>query len=292
MSELIRRSLGESVRVETVLAGEIWPAFVDANQVESALLNLSVNARDAMGSGGRLTIETGNTYLDEAYVAQRSDVAAGDYVFIAVSDTGCGMTEDVMQHALEPFYTTKGVGLGTGLGLSQVYGFVKQSGGHLELYSEPGCGTTVKMYLPRHIAQRAVVTTEPAPVAGPLPGGSETILVVEDDDGVRGYSANAVRHLGYEVLEASSAAAALAWIESRPDISLMFTDVGLPGMNGTQLAAQAVQLLQGLKIVYTSGYARTAVAALGLANPEIPLLPKPFRLDGLARTLRSVLDRG
>lgn len=292
MSELIRRTLGESVQVETVLAGGLWPAFVDTNQLESALLNLSVNARDARGDGGgRLTIETGNAYLDDTYARRHADVTAGEYVVVAVSDTGGGMTREVMQRAFEPFFTTKGAGKGTGLGLSQVYGFIKQSGGHVELYSEPGHGTTVKMYLQRHVEQRGTVPANVVPLTGPLPGGTETILVVEDDDDVRSYSANAVRHLGYSVLEAETAAEALAIIDGGADVSLMFTDVGLPGMNGTLLAEKAMSRLPHLKIVYTSGYARGAVAALGLVDSSVPLLPKPFRVESLARTLRSALDR-
>ena len=206
MSELLRRTLGEVIKVETVMAGDLWPTFVDPNQVESALLNLAVNARDAMQQGGRLTIETGNTFIDDAYARMHADVASGEYVFVAVSDTGSGMTAEVLERAFEPFYTTKEVGRGTGLGFSQIYGFVRQSGGHVELYSEPGRGTTVKMYFPRAETEREPAAVITAAAAGPLPRGSETILVVDDNEDVRNYSANAARHLGYNVLEAGEAA--------------------------------------------------------------------------------------
>jgi PAS domain S-box-containing protein len=289
MSELLRRSLGESVSIQTVLAGGLWPAFVDPNQVESALLNLAVNARDAMGQGGRLTIETGNAFLNDEYAHRHGDVIAGEYVFIAVSDTGNGMTNEVLEHAFEPFYTTKAVGRGSGLGLSQVYGFVKQSGGTIELYSEVGHGTTVKLYFPRTDARPQLATTELLPAATAIPRGTESVLVVEDDEDVRGYIVNAIRHLGYDVLEASEATDALAILKGRPDIELLFTDVGLPGMNGRELADAALSGQPHLKVVFTSGYARTAIANLGLLNRGVHLLPKPFRIETLARLLRSVL---
>jgi PAS domain S-box-containing protein len=291
MSELIRRTLGESISIETALAENVWPAFVDANQVESALLNLAVNARDAMPDGGRLRIETGNALLDEAYARVRGDVAAGEYVIIAVSDTGTGMAPEVAEHAFEPFYTTKGVDRGTGLGLSQVYGFVKQSEGHVELSSEVGHGTMITMYLPRHVAQRGMAPLDLSGLSGPLPGGSETILVVEDDDDVRNYSVSAGRHLGYDMLEARTAGEALALIARRPDIALLFTDVGLPGVNGRDLATAALQQLPQLKVVYTSAHPRATVASLGLVEAAAPWLAKPFRIQALARMLRSALDR-
>jgi PAS domain S-box-containing protein len=292
MSELLRRSLGESISIQTVLAGGLWPAFVDPHQVESALLNLAVNARDAMRGGGRLTIETGNAFLSDDYARVHNEVTAGEYVFIAVSDTGTGMTCEVLEHAFEPFYTTKEVGHGTGLGLSQVYGFVKQSGGNVELYSEVGHGTTVKLYFPRTDVWPEQVAQETLPPAATLPQGTETILVVEDDEDVRGYTVNAVRHLGYNVLEAGDAADALAILDARPDIVLLFTDVGLPGVNGRQLADAAVAARADLKVVFTSGYARSAIVSLGLLDRGVRLLPKPFRIETLARMLRSALDAG
>jgi PAS domain S-box-containing protein len=290
MSELLRRTLGETVSIETVMAGGLWPVFVDPNQVESALLNLAVNARDAMPEGGRLTIETNNDYLDEDYARLHGDVAAGPYVFIAVSDTGTGMTTEQSERAFEPFYTTKEVGRGTGLGLSQVYGFVRQSGGHVELYSEVGRGTTVRLYLPRAETHPKSTSAEPATSAGPLPHGTETILVVDDDEDVRHYSANATRHLGYQVLEADDGASAIDVLKTRADVRLLFTDVGLPGMSGWELADRARDSRPDLKFVFTSGYARSAIANLGLMDSGVLFLPKPFRIDNLAHLLRSALD--
>ena len=290
MSELLRRTLGEAIKVETVMAGDLWPAFVDPNQVESALLNLAVNARDAMQQGGRLTIETGNVLIDGDYARMHVDVAAGEYVFVAVSDTGSGMTAEVLERAFEPFYTTKEVGRGTGLGLSQIYGFVRQSGGHVELYSEPGRGTTVKMYFPRAETEQepSAVITSAAP--GPLSRGTETILVVDDNEDVRNYSANAARHLGYNVLEAGEAASALAMLDAHPDIRLLFTDVGLPGKNGRELADRAKSIRPDLRCVFTSGYAKAAVTNMGLLERGVLFLPKPFRIESLAHILRSALD--
>ena len=284
MSELLRRTLGEAVTVETVLAGGLWPAFVDPNQVESALVNLAVNARDAMRGGGRLTIETGNAFLDEDYARRHADVTVGQYVFIAVSDTGTGMSQEALEHAFEPFYTTKELGRGTGLGLSQVYGFVVSPAAMCDLYSELGYGTTVKIYFPRpeSALESARPEAEEAAVAGPLPQGTETILLVDDDEDVRGYSSNAARHLGYNVLEASDAGQAMGILETRQDIRLLFTDVGLPGMNGRELADRARGKWPDLKIVFTSGYARTAIANLGLLERGVLFLPKPFRLESLA----------
>jgi CheY-like chemotaxis protein len=289
VSELLRRTLGEAVTVETVLAGNLWPGFVDPNQLESALLNLAVNARDAMKHGGKVTIETGNEILDDDDVRRRGDIAAGQYVYIAVSDTGTGMTAEALERAFEPFYTTKDVGHGTGLGLSQVYGFVRQSGGHVELYSEFGKGTLVKMYFPRPNALHEPVAARPEAVTGPLPHGTETILVVDDNDDVRGFSANAARHLGYNVLEAGDAVHAMAVLDAHPDIALLFTDIGLPGMNGRELAAWASTRRPSLKVVFASGYARSAIANMGLLDRGVMFMPKPFRIDSLARMLRSAL---
>ena len=290
MSELLRRALGESVAIESILAGSLWPVFVDPNQVESALLNLAVNARDAMGSGGKLTIETGNAFLNHHHARQHGEVAPGEYAFIAVSDTGTGMTADVIEHAYEPFYTTKELGRGSGLGLSQVYGFVRQSDGHVEIYSEIGQGTTVKIYFPRLATEATVQDNDMSPVIEDIPHGTETILVVDDDQDVLNYSANAARYLGFDVLEASDAVNALAILDARPDIQLLFTDVGLPGMNGRELADKASAGRPDLRVVYTSGYAKTAIASLGLLERGVRFLPKPFRIGSLAQTLRSALD--
>jgi PAS domain S-box-containing protein len=290
MSELLRRTLGESVAIETVRASGLWAAFVDPNQLENALLNLAVNARDAMPKGGKLTIETGNVFLNETYTRRHNEVVAGEYVCIAVNDTGTGMSAGVLEHAFEPFYTTKEVGRGTGLGLSQVYGFAKQSGGHVELYSEIGHGTTVKMYLPRPNPNDISAPREALPLAEPIAKGAETILVVEDDEDVRGYSVSAARHLGYNVLEASDAETALAILHAQPDIRLLFTDFGLPDKTGRELADAALTSHPDMKIIYTSGYARSGIANLGLLEIGVHFLPKPFRIDGLARILRLALD--
>ncbi len=290
MSEMLSRTLGETVRLETVLAGGLWKAHVDPGQLESAILNLAVNARDAMPEGGRLTIETANAYLDDGYVATHADVVPGQYVLIAVTDTGTGMDADVLAKAFEPFFTTKPVGRGTGLGLSQVYGFVKQSGGHIKIYSEPGHGTTMKLYLPRH-------QMDGEPAALPiLPSGTstgtETVLVVEDDDRVRMTTVEALVDLGYTVLAADGAAAALTLIETRPEIALLFTDIVMPEVNGRKLADAALKLRPDLKVLFTTGYTRNAVVHNGVLDHGVELLGKPFTIQQLAAKVRHVLDGG
>jgi signal transduction histidine kinase len=290
MSELLRRTLGESVALETVLAGGLWRTATDANQLENALLNLAVNARDAMPQGGKLTIETANTHLDDAYAAAHDDVPAGQYVMIAISDTGTGMDADTLGRVFEPFFTTKDVGHGTGLGLSQVYGFIKQSNGHVKLYSELGQGTAVKLYLPRLLAD--AIDSEPGSEAAAVPTGrGETILVVEDEPAVREHSAASLRELGYRVLAVGDAEQALRVLAHDPQIALLFTDVGLPGgMTGRQLAEAARLRRTDLKVVYTTGYARNAIVHGGLLDPSTELLPKPFSYVALAGKIRSVLD--
>jgi CheY-like chemotaxis protein/nitrogen-specific signal transduction histidine kinase len=292
MSDLLHRTLSEQVEVETVLAGRLWPTLADANQLESAILNLAVNARDAMPDGGKLTIETANAYLDEAYVASEEDVRAGQFVVVAVSDTGIGMSPEVIGKAFDPFFTTKDIGEGTGLGLSQVYGFIKQSGGHAKIYSEVGQGTTIKLYLPR-LLSAAVAEEEPS-FERPRPrGGAEIILVVEDESDVRSFVVEMLRELGYEVIEAADGAAALAALAAHPDISLLFTDVGLPGeLNGRQLADRASRLRPDLKILYTTGYARNAIVHQGRLDPGVELLGKPFTYAALANRIRALLDAG
>jgi len=290
ISDLLRRTLGEAIAIETALAGGLWRCFVDPNQLESALLNIAVNARDAMPDGGKLTVETGNTYLDEDYAAMHEDVSPGQYVLLAVTDTGTGMSPEVMSHALEPFFTTKESGKGTGLGLSQVYGFVKQFGGHIKLYSEPGLGTTVKVYLRRSTPE---AMTEPVPdhSASILPGNGETVLLVEDDVQVREFSASALRHLGYRVLETSESSTALNILAEHSEIALLLTDVGLPGLNGRQLAEEARQRVPRLKVVYMTGYARNAIVHHGVFDAGVDLLGKPFTTEGLGRKLQEVLQR-
>jgi PAS domain S-box-containing protein len=290
MSDLLRRSLGEQIAVETVVAGGVWRVNIDANQLEIAILNLAVNARDAMPNGGRLTIETANASLDEHYAADQAEVIPGQYVMLAVTDNGAGMSRETLAKAFEPFFTTKDVGHGTGLGLSQVYGFVKQSGGHVKIYSELGEGTTVKIYLPRLYSDEAAV--EEAPVEKIARGQhDETILVVEDDDDVRAYTRGTLRELGYNVLEASNGKAALEVLGNHPEIQLMFTDVGLPGgMNGRQLAEAARQQRHKLKVLFTTGYARNAIVHDGRVDPGVQLLTKPFTYVALAGKLRDLLD--
>ncbi len=291
MSDLLRRTLGETIRTEVVLAGGLWQVAADANQLESALLNLAVNARDAMPEGGKLTVETANAYLDEAYAARHAEVTSGQYVLIAVSDSGIGMPPDVVARAFEPFFTTKDVGAGTGLGLSQVYGFVKQSGGHVKIYSELGEGTVVKLYLPRLVGAEAA--QEPGPTERPAVGGTreEVVLVVEDDEAVRAHSALMLTELGYGVLQAAEGETALRLLASHPEVRLLFTDVGLPGgMNGRQLADEAQRRFPRLKVLYTTGYARNAIVHHGRLDPGLELLLKPFSFADLAAKIRRVLE--
>jgi PAS domain S-box-containing protein len=291
LSDLLKRALGELIQLKTVNAPHLWPVEADPNQIESALLNLAVNARDAMADGGTLTIETANAHLDSDYAAACGDVAPGNYVMVAVSDTGTGMAPPVLSRIFEPFFTTKEIGRGTGLGLSQVYGFVKQSGGHVEVLSEQGQGTTVKIYLPRFTGD-AEGTQEDRVTAHDLSASGQTILVVEDDDAVRAYSVETLRELGYRALEAADGHAALRLIEADgQSIDLLFTDVVMPGMSGKDLSERARALKPDLKILYTSGYTRDGFLRDGKLDPGIALLPKPFTLQDLASRLRDILDR-
>ena len=293
MSDLLRRTLGETIEMETVLAGGLWPTFADPNQIESAILNLAVNARDAMPSGGRLTIETANAHLDEPYAAAHAEVEPGQYVSIAVSDTGSGMSKEAIAKAFEPFFTTKEPGQGTGLGLSQVHGFVKQSGGHVKIYSEPGKGTTVRIYLPRYLGAAMPVEPQPRPASIPVAEHAETVLVVEDDEDVRASGAETLRELGYRVLEAPDGAAALRLLEADPSIRLLFTDIGLPGgQDGRQLADAARRRWPALKVLFTTGYARNAVVHHGRLDPGVALIVKPYTHAALAAKIRAVLDKG
>ncbi|MDQ8755358.1 CHASE3 domain-containing protein [Sphingosinicella sp. LHD-64] len=290
MSELLRRTIGEQLRMETVLAGGLWRTYIDPNQLESAIVNLCLNARDATLDGGKLTIETANAHLDEDYAADHPGIEAGQYVLISVTDTGAGMPPEVMERAFDPFYTTKGPGRGTGLGLSQVYGFVRQSQGHLKIYSEAGHGTTVKLYLPRYRGDEDV----PAEVAEvpdlPRARDHEIILVVEDDDRVRHVSVDALRELGYTVVQASDGNQALAVLAVQPLVGLLFTDVVMPDMNGRQLAQKAQEAKPDLKVLYTTGYTRNAIVHNGMLDSDVALLAKPFTVEQLARKVRQVLD--
>jgi PAS domain S-box-containing protein len=290
MSELLYRSLGETIAVETVLAAGLWRTEADPNQLESALLNLAVNARDAMPAGGKLTIETANAHIDEGYAARQAEVSSGQYVLICVSDTGTGMDKPTIERAFEPFFTTKEPGKGTGLGLSQVYGFVKQSGGHVKVYSEPGQGTTVRIYLPRLHAEESqpeVLRTSAVPEGS----RAETVLVVEDDDDVRAYSVEILHELGYRVLEAHDGPSALQVLKQQSQVALLFCDVVLPGgWTGAQTAEQARALRPGLKVLFTTGYARNAIVHHGRLDPGVHLVTKPFTYAELAAKVRDVLD--
>jgi signal transduction histidine kinase/ActR/RegA family two-component response regulator len=292
MSELLRRTLGEQVRIETVLAGGLWRTSADPGQLENAILNLSVNARDAMAEGGRLTIETLNAALDEDYARDHDEVSAGQYVVIAVTDTGAGMPAEVRERAFDPFFTTKDVGKGTGLGLSQVYGFVRQSGGHVKIYSETGEGTTVKIYLPRHFGPEAARARNGATDESEMPRAlnGDTILVVEDEEQVRRMSVDALRDLGYTVLEAASGAEALRHLEQDVAVDLLFTDVVMPDMNGRQLVDAVHARWPGMRVLYTTGYTRNAIVHNGMLDHDVDLLAKPFTVPQLARKIRAVLD--
>jgi PAS domain S-box-containing protein len=290
LSDLLRRTLGEQVTVETVLAGGLWRANVDPNQLEVAIINLAVNARDAMPEGGKLTLETANVYLDDNYAASQVEVVPGQYVMVAVTDSGVGMTPEVIAKAFDPFFTTKDVGHGTGLGLSQVYGFAKQSGGHVKIYSELGDGTTIKLYFPRIHASVSDKENDAAPAVA-HGSATETILVVEDDPDVRSYGCDSLRDLGYDVIEAKDGHAALKLLDSHPHIKVLFTDVGLPGgMNGRQLADEARRRRPQLKVLFTTGYARNAIVHDGRLDPGVELITKPYTQAALSTKLRDIID--
>jgi signal transduction histidine kinase len=289
MSDMLRRTLGETIQIETVLAGGLWRTFVDTSQLENAILNLAVNARDAMPEGGRLTIETANCHLDERYSEQHAEVPAGQYVLVAVSDTGTGMPPEVAERAFDPFFTTKEVSKGTGLGLSQVFGFVKQSGGHVKIYSEPGEGTTIKIYLPRYFGEQQLAEQPKTPDVIRQP--TELVLVVEDDERVRVGTVAALRDLGYTVVHAGGAEQALALLADNPGIALLFTDVIMPGTNGRKLAELARQNRPDLKVLFTTGFTRNAVVHNGVLDHGVDFIAKPFTIDQLALKIREVLDR-
>ena len=296
MTELLDRALGETVDLQVVAGAGLWRVEVDPNQLENAVLNLAVNARDAMAGdtkpgGGKLTVETTNAHIDEAYAAAQREVTPGQYVLISVTDTGEGMPPDIVAKAFDPFFSTKDVGKGTGLGLSQVYGYVKQSGGHVKIYSETGEGTTVKLYLPRLIADMNAADEEEVVPEEPTQG-RESILVVEDDDDVRIYTVDSLRELGYRVLEAHDGASALRLLERQDEAPrLLLTDVVMPGMSGRELADQARVLYPDMQILYTTGYARNAIVHGGRLDPGVELLPKPFTFEALAGKIREVIEK-
>jgi len=287
-ARLLRPTLGEQIEIESMLAHDSAPALIDPSQLSTAILNLALNARDAMPDGGKLTLETKNVVLDENYAAMSRDVSPGNYIMIAVSDTGRGIPASQLDKVFEPFFTTKDVGKGSGLGLSMVYGFVKQSNGHIRIYSEEGHGTTVKLYLP----QAAGVAVAPAAETGisEFERGDESILIVEDDALVREYVVTQVNRLGYDTLAASNGTEALAIIDGPERIDLMFTDVIMPGgMNGRQLATEAQRRRPGLKILFTSGYTENAIVHHGRLDAGVLLLPKPYISSDLARMIRTAL---
>jgi PAS domain S-box-containing protein len=291
MADLVERSLGEQIAIETVFSGGLWNIHADPNQLEIAILNLALNARDAMPQGGKLHIEVANAFLDENYARHQSEVLEGQYVMVSVTDTGCGMSREVLARVFEPFFTTKDTGHGTGLGLSQVYGFVKQSGGHVKIYSEVGDGTSATIYLPRwHAVEQANDAPESA-VAVPRGDGTQNILVVEDEANVRAQTIDMLHELGYRTLEASDGHMALRLLVHHPDVALLFTDVGLPGgMNGRQLADEVKVRHPDVRILFTTGYARNAIVHHGRLDPGVQLITKPFAFTTLASKVRSVLE--
>ena len=287
-AKLLHPTLGENIEITPLLAEDAWTALADPNLLMTAVLNLAINARDAMPNGGKLALETSNVFLDDNYASMHSEVTAGNYVMIAVSDTGSGIPPAVLERVFEPFFTTKEVGRGTGLGLSMVFGFVKQSGGHVKIYSEEGHGTSVKIYLPR--ATGLQQTTAEALVSADIEGGNETVLVVEDDALVRRYVMTQIESLGYTTLEAANASDALRFIDEVPAIDLLFTDVIMPGiMNGRQLVDEALKRRPGLKTLYTSGYTENAIVHHGRLDSGVLLLAKPYRKSELARMIRLAL---
>ena len=287
MDEMLRRALGGEIEVETVVAGGLWNNLIDPDQLENAILNLAINARDAMSGAGRLTIEASNASLDDEYVRQHEDLAAGQYVMIAVTDTGAGIPPEILDRVYEPFFTTKAEDKGTGLGLAMVYGFLKQSGGHVKIYSEVGAGTTVKLYFPREMAREDTLIVTPT---GAVSGGDETILVVEDDDEVREVAIAMLTELGYRVVKARDAASALVVLDSGIPIDLIFTDVMMPGtLRSPELARKAKERLPNVAVLFTSGYTQNAIVHGGRLDPGVELLAKPYTRDALARKVRHVL---
>ncbi len=288
MSDLLNRSLGENIELETISGAGIWKIECDVSELESALLNLALNARDAMPDGGKLTIETSNAYVDDDYCRRYADLTPGQYVLIAVSDNGKGMSAETIERAFDPFFTTKETGKGTGLGLSQVYGFVKQSKGHVRIYSEPGEGTTIKLYFPRHDGEETFMSAEEQ--GDPERGRGETILIVEDDDGVREYASEILRDLNYQVIEAKDSASALRLLEADRPFDLMLTDVVLPGKNGRALADEVVRRRPGAKVIFMTGYSRNAIVHQGRLDRGTELISKPLTEATVARKIRQVLD--
>ncbi|MEY9189498.1 hybrid sensor histidine kinase/response regulator [Bradyrhizobium ottawaense] len=291
LQDFLQRTLGEGIEVQTVGSAGLWQIEADTNHLESAIINLSINARDAMPSGGKLTVEAVNVSADEDYCRINPELSPGQYVVLCVTDTGSGMSSDVLEHAFEPFFTTKEPGQGTGLGLSQVYGFVKQSGGHVKIYSEVGQGSSIRMYFPRHYGSSVPVETEADEIV-PEAEKLETILVVEDDADLRAYVSDALKDVNYRVISAPSAQAALTTLlQDVPRVDLLLTDVVMPGINGRELGRRAQQIRPGLRILYMTGYSRNAVLHQGRLEEGVDLLEKPISLAKLALRVREMLDR-
>ena len=290
ISDLLVRTLGENIELESIGAAGLWKVEADASELESTLLNLALNARDAMPEGGKLTIETSNAYLDEGYCQQHAGVAPGQYILIAVTDNGGGMSAETIDRAFEPFFTTKEAGKGTGLGLSQVYGFMKQSEGHVKIYSESGEGTTIKLYLPRRDGNEAAHSAD-EPVSSER-GRAETILIVEDDDGVRQYASEILRDLNYQIIEAKDSATALRLLDADKKFDLLLTDVVLPGKNGRELATEVERRRPGTKVIFMTGYSRNAIVHHGRLDPGTALIQKPLIERVLAQKIRQILDSG
>ena len=287
LSELLARTLGEGIRIETVRAAGLWRAHVDAGQLETAIVNLAVNARDAMPDGGKLTIETANAYLDRTYAQAQDEVQPGPYVMVAVSDTGTGMAPDVLEKVFEPFFTTKPPGLGTGLGLSQVHGFVKQSGGHIVIYSEVGHGTSIKLYLPRSVEDDSAFPPEPARRAD-SDRRNPTVLVVDDETGVRDFAAEAQVELGYDVLSAGDADQAMKLVEDNGDIHILLTDVVMPGKSGRELADAVHRLRPAMQVLFMTGYTQNAIVHNGVLDTGTHLITKPFTISQLGEELEAL----
>ncbi len=291
MCDMLHRTLGEAIQVECIYGAGLWRCYVDPGEVENAILNLAINARDAMGSSGKLTIETANAHIDDNYARARVDVHAGQYVLVCVTDTGTGMSPETIERAFDPFFTTKPVGKGTGLGLSQVFGFVKQSGGHVAIYSELGQGSTIKLYLPRFTGAEAAAEVAENE-ALPSGGSGEIILIVEDEHRVRHFAVDALRELGYTAISAATPTIALELLDAQPEITMLFTDIVMPDMTGRQLAEAALAKRPDLKVLYTTGYTRNAVVHNGMIDVGVAFLAKPYSMADLARKVRDVLDGG
>ncbi|RYF73348.1 MAG: response regulator, partial [Comamonadaceae bacterium] len=291
MEDLLRRTMGENIGIELVLAGGLWTTLCDANQLESAILNLCINARDAMPDGGMLTVETSNASLDDSYIGQTRDLKAGQYVCVSVTDTGTGMTPDVLSKAFDPFFTTKPIGQGTGLGLSMIYGFAKQSQGHVRLYSEPGRGTSAKLYLPRHHGEATAVPPPPRIESDHHTEDGEILLVVEDEPVVRALVVDLLQGLGYRTVQAADGAEALRILQSPQRVDLLVTDVGLPQMNGRQVYDAARVTRPDLKVLFMTGYAENATLANGFLQPGMEMITKPFAMEKLASKVLKMLRR-